>query len=395
MSSVVPAGGMSSWGMLEWRLGGDHANLKQEEDKDDGNIVVKSGMNAKALSDSKKRTRTDESHLLNMPFHILEMIMEHCVCVEYMNFRATCKPCHLAAPSVQWSNKTTLKRLQTYSVASPWLMVFDKYQGIIILSDSVMGDKYYIKTPQQLMGDVRIHYSMYGWLLIGKVVVGRPQRMMLFNPFTSDVRELPLEGNLDGCCFSAPPNCKDCMVVGCTLQWHRFRKYFVGQEQSLLRTSLEFGGDVPYSFHFPTFHDNDIYALCNDGRLDVIREMDEEEYPLETVVAKPPSCGGSSFLVECEQHLLLVIVATLEESVDLFKLNDFTKEWEKLDGLGKHTIYISDTCFCIEAKTSETENKIYFSSLHNGKIVFYSFETCSYHTSDGKHQRKSQGFPGN
>ncbi|GJZ53806.1 hypothetical protein Tco_0608691 [Tanacetum coccineum] len=135
----VPTGGMSSWGMLECRLGGDHVNLKQEEDKDDGNIVVKSGMNAKALSNSKKRTSINESHLLIMPFHILEMIMEHCVCVEYMNFRATCKPCHLAAPSVQWSNKTTLKSLQTYSMASPWLMVFDKYQGIITLSDPVMG----------------------------------------------------------------------------------------------------------------------------------------------------------------------------------------------------------------------------------------------------------------
>ncbi|GJW33680.1 hypothetical protein Tco_0053712 [Tanacetum coccineum] len=44
---AVPTGGMSSWGMLECRLGGGHVNLKQEEDKDDGNIVVKSGDSSK------------------------------------------------------------------------------------------------------------------------------------------------------------------------------------------------------------------------------------------------------------------------------------------------------------------------------------------------------------
>ncbi|GJR79983.1 cation/H+ exchanger, CPA1 family protein [Tanacetum coccineum] len=118
MSSLVPTSDMSSWGMLEYRLGGDNDNLKQEEDKDDGNIVVKSATISKPpVFDSKKRTRTDESYLLNLPFHILESILEHCVCVEYMNFRATCKLCHLAAPSIQWSNKTTLKRLQSYSEA--------------------------------------------------------------------------------------------------------------------------------------------------------------------------------------------------------------------------------------------------------------------------------------
>jgi hypothetical protein len=61
--------------------------------------------------------------------------------------------------------------LQTYSIASPWLVVFDKYEGIIILSDPIMGDKYFIKTPQQLMGDIRIHYSMYGWLVIEEYVL--------------------------------------------------------------------------------------------------------------------------------------------------------------------------------------------------------------------------------
>nr|GEZ73704.1 hypothetical protein CTI12_AA475860 [Tanacetum cinerariifolium] len=62
------------------------------------------------------------SHLLNIPFDLLEMIMELCVGVEYMNFRATCKQCLLAAPLIKWSNEASLRRLQTHSPVSPWLM---------------------------------------------------------------------------------------------------------------------------------------------------------------------------------------------------------------------------------------------------------------------------------
>ena len=45
---------------------------------------------------------TNESHVFNIPFHLLEMVMKFCVGVEYLNFRATCKRCHLAAPLIQW-----------------------------------------------------------------------------------------------------------------------------------------------------------------------------------------------------------------------------------------------------------------------------------------------------
>lgn len=72
--------------------------------------------------------RFDESYLLNLPFHILESIMEFCVgTVHYFNFRATCKRCHLAA------SETPLKRLQMYSLISPWLLVLDKFEASSLL----------------------------------------------------------------------------------------------------------------------------------------------------------------------------------------------------------------------------------------------------------------------
>lgn len=93
-----------------------------------------------------------------------------------------------------------------------------------------------------------------------------------------------------------------------------------------------------------------------------------------------------------DQHLLLVTVGKLGEYVEVFKLNNCAKEWEKIDCLGRHMIYISGrTRLCIEAKTPQMENKIYFPPLHskNGKIVFYSLETSRYHTFSGKNIKEN------
>ncbi|KAI3683688.1 hypothetical protein L1987_84201 [Smallanthus sonchifolius] len=130
---------------------------------------------------------------------------------------------------------------------------------------------------------------------------------------------------------------------------------------------LNFGGDDPYSHHFPTFNGRDVYALCNNKGLDVFRDMTEDDYSWEVDVDKAP----------------IIIVGGFGESVEVFKINESTEEWEKTDGLGKHMIYISNTsCICVEAKSPEMENKIYFPRLlHNEgtKIVFYSLETRKYH----------------
>ncbi|GJT03856.1 hypothetical protein Tco_0838318 [Tanacetum coccineum] len=77
----------------------------------------------------------NESHLLSILFNHLEMIIELYAGVEYMNFRATCKQCLLSAPLIRWSNETSIKRLQKYSLVSPLLMVVDKKQDIITFTD--------------------------------------------------------------------------------------------------------------------------------------------------------------------------------------------------------------------------------------------------------------------
>ncbi|KAI3720031.1 hypothetical protein L6452_20938 [Arctium lappa] len=211
-------------GKVIYSIQNDHEESKcRANSKQDHEMVVRSATIDEVEFNSKTNEQNNEAHLFNIPCHLLEKIMEFCVGVEYLNFRATCKRCYLAAPVVRWSNK---KRLQTYSLNTPWLVLFEKDRGIITFTDPVFGDNYFIKASRELFHYKRILCSRYGWLLlfIDDYV------MAFFNPFTSDIRKLPIMvPDFDSFCFSAPPTSPDYMVVGisswCESHWfHTFNR---------------------------------------------------------------------------------------------------------------------------------------------------------------------------
>ncbi|GJS63163.1 hypothetical protein Tco_0677727 [Tanacetum coccineum] len=88
-------------------LAADYAKAKKEVEDQDCEIVVRQ------ISDDD--VEHNELQLLDLPLGDLEMIMEFCIGLEYLNFCATCKRCHLAAPVLQWRGEATLKRLENYS----------------------------------------------------------------------------------------------------------------------------------------------------------------------------------------------------------------------------------------------------------------------------------------
>ncbi|KAL6506991.1 hypothetical protein OROHE_022126 [Orobanche hederae] len=384
-SKLSPSSHLSLWEGV--RLEGEANWAHEEDDNGDKKTVVR--------SDTSDEAELIESRLLNSPFHLLQMIMELCVGVEYMHFRATCWRCHLAAPLIQWSNKTSLASLKRYSVASPWLMVVDKNRGFLTFTDPMFGDKYFMKKEEVSLRHDKICCSRFGWLLFYSSYF--VSNLVFFNPFTNDIRKLPPAGcYLDTCSFSASPTSPNCMVIGFTLNGepHAYI-HRVGRERFWRMLHL---GPDPYPICFPTFYGQDVYALCKEGELYVLKNFAEEDYSWKQVVdASTSSCPFSPqrFLVKCDQHLLLVTVGMFGEYVAVFKLNNCAKECEKIDCLGRHMIYISGRmCLCIEAKTPEMENKIYFPRLHskNGKIVFYSLETSRYHTFNGKNIKENGTF---
>ncbi|GKD60371.1 hypothetical protein Tco_1297880 [Tanacetum coccineum] len=317
-SQVLPTSYVSLW---ECRLDGDNVDPKLEDK--DGEIVVR-----RIRDDDDGVEHLSEPHLLNLPLHY-------------------------AAPSKEWSDYSALRRMQNYSLVSPsWLMVVDRTQCIFTFIDPMSGEKFFMNTSDLPIDvDIKcVKSSRFGWLLC-YCYIGTTTTLVFYNPFTSDIRELPYihihYSYIDGSfCFSAPPTSPDCIVVSLAEEGNEVCIHFVGGESSWRTIYLS---DL-FSFRFPTFLGRDLYALCNEGELHVLKNLD---------------LGLSG------------------ESVEVFKMNDSTKEWEKVDSLGSHMIYISSTtCMCLEAKSRHMENKIYFPQLHskNNMIVFYSLETCKYDT---------------
>nr|XP_043635198.1 uncharacterized protein LOC122606305 [Erigeron canadensis] len=362
-SSVLPKSHMSMWAC--WL----------EDDRREAEFIVDSKLEEdemviNLISDNE--VEVGESRLLDIPFDVLEMMMKFCVGVEYINFRATCKRCHLAARLIQWRNHTSLMRLQDYSLVSPWLMVVDRTQGIITFTDPILGDNYFMRCSQLTIANGTICCSRFGWLLF-KTSEYCP---VFFNPFTNDLRELPeAPFIIYSLWFSAPPASPECMVVGFT--WLRVLILYVARETTWLEFDLCIN-PREYPICFPKFHGEGLYALHKTGELMVFRDLGKDNVSIEVFKAQAPrSCSCSEaqyFLVTCDQRLLLVVMGGLGESIEVFKLNESTQEWEKVNGVGKHMIYICDTtCLCIEVKMPEMENKIFLAqpSSRNKKIVFF------------------------
>ncbi|GKA93161.1 hypothetical protein Tco_0815147 [Tanacetum coccineum] len=375
---------VSAWAMLECtRLGSDRVLVGCKQDKDDhkeDEIVVRSvkgnhevdsqllnflngllkefcaGVECLKLSLlpyvglKSDKADDDESHLLNLPPHVLEMLItEFCAGVDYLKFRATCKRCHLAAPLISWNNGKASKIMLKYSLPSPWLIVFDKHKGIITLTDPMFGD--------------------------------------------NDILELPDLPDTHIITFSAPPTSPDCMVVGiavsCSTGPHACI-HIVGGEPSWRRISLDIWGDK--FFNSITFYGRDLYALREDGGFDVFKEMGRENQKWCRGVAKAPaSCCTSlpqCFHLRCDRHIVRVIVGKFGESVEVFTWT-VSHKWLKVVDLRKHMIFTSGaSSVCLDAKTPQMENKIYFPS---SPIMYYSLETCRFHTLNNEEIKDSFG----
>ncbi|XP_071688347.1 F-box/kelch-repeat protein At1g57790-like [Rutidosis leptorrhynchoides] len=364
------------WSMPGCRLEGDYGEIKcdveskQEEDNEYEVLVV------------------NDERVFSFPFHVLELIMKFFVDIDYLNLRATCKQLG-ALPVIRWSNITEILRLRTYSLVSPWSMVLDTNRGIITITDPMLGNKYFIKPSQELVGDLlQIHCSAMGWLLMSN----NTSDLMFFNPFTSDILKLPHLGtpHVDKFCFSAPPTSPGCMVFG--LGSDRARIHFVGREQSW--RTLQFSRVHSKPFRFQTFFGRDIYAL-NHQKLIVFRRDDFLQQRVVSYV--PYNCHKPStkyYLTKSNQHLLLVSVDVFEKSVEVHKWNQSTSKFEKLKSLGKDVIYVSETtCLCTEATTPKMENKVYFHQAYseNDTLLFYSLETGRFHALDDDNMQGSYG----
>ncbi|XP_071716735.1 uncharacterized protein [Rutidosis leptorrhynchoides] len=199
--SAMPSRVVSTTRLLMW-----------EGRLEDDNVEVNCISTFKQENDEQDEVVNNVSCIHNIPFDVLQLIMEYCVGVEYLNFRATCKLCHIAAPSIQWRDESSLRRLHNYTLNTPWLMVAYEYREIVTFTDPLSGDNYFMKKnwPGSFL-DNGMFCSRFGWLLCK---CNETEEPLLFNPMTRDRRNLPDFITIESLCFSATPDSSNCVVAG-------------------------------------------------------------------------------------------------------------------------------------------------------------------------------------
>jgi hypothetical protein len=190
--------------------------------------------------------------------------------------------------------------------------------------------------------------------------------------------------------FSHPSTSSECATVECigTISFLTFRE---GERIPYFQDNAS--DKFPVYNRSPVFFNGSFYYLSIEGKLGVMqvsqhavhggvltwKELDEPQAPLANYF--------NSFLVECDGNLLSVfeVEGQFQNCVHVFKLNEPTMTWIKVENLENHMLFLSNSAsFSSVATIPGMENKIYFPRLYGENIVFYSLETNNYHTFENK-----------
>jgi hypothetical protein len=362
-----------------------------EEERGKSKNGQKESINGSIHLSEKGDTTTIESALSLDAFGV---IAKHLNVFDYLSFRATDKLFRSIAPPVQW-NAISRLRFDDHSLCP--LLVFLNKDNVFEFVHPKHGVKYKytIKLPkakgnffggntngdQYLMNSgCEICYSKDGWLLLTM----NKKYSIFFNPFTKKVMPFQYTPKIKSskCVgFSQCPISYKCVIVDFDYKCPIF---------TLINDDTWYDSSyyLKYSYSSfynknPTFHNGSFYFLSNKGMLGVIKlreEEDEASWEEFNELQSPCTNSINNFLVECNGNQLSVFEGPFCKWVRIFKLNESTMTWTKVESLGNYMLFVGKTSFSAVAKISGMENKIYFPRFYDQSIVFYSLETKKYHT---------------
>ncbi|XP_026438081.1 F-box/kelch-repeat protein At1g57790-like [Papaver somniferum] len=285
------------------------------------------------------------------------------------------------------------------------LLVFNSFDDdninntVFNFVDPMHNDKYSMKKDlhSELLAGASIRFSKYGWLLLISKDMKTP---FFYNPFTNVIIRLPDFPDpghklfLSGMSFSSSPTSPHCVVFAIQPgKDNRISIYAIKRGSCDWKYLVLHNCDDSFvpCLNNPVFFRTGFFCLDYSGTLGccVANDDDKNNNGLDWAVYGDPikqfDDAFPSYLVECDGDLLLLNVGTIGETVGVFRLDWTNEVWVKVESLGKHMLFISNTSSfsAIAPPNSQMENKVNFPRLHKDgrSVLFYSLDTGRYHYS--------------
>ncbi|XP_057956343.1 uncharacterized protein LOC131149686 [Malania oleifera] len=367
------------WVMPNRRLTGMQAEAKQSDNTMKEEFPCKEDKEGNDGVEDVDQTNANTVNWSDLCFDIFSVVAKHLNLFDYMNFRAACRDFRLAAPPTNW--KTASPMLKNH-ILSPWFMYLKKDDGVCYLGDPAHGNTFKRKNVPEKLSGAEINCSWDGRLLMSKDM----ESIFFFNPFTGEQGEYPRHEMFSvlGIGFSTSPTSSDCTTLVICSAHGDTGFSFIHSREMTWRYVYQINFLDFTAISNPVFLDTAFYVLGSNGNLGVIKlNMGEGHCDVLAKPERPCNSFYDGYLAECDGELLSVFVGHLGKWVEVFRLNRTAMVWVKIESLGNHMLFVSDSSsISAVAKIPEMENKIYFPRFYGEtqNIIFYSLETQRYHS---------------
>ncbi|KAI3849668.1 hypothetical protein MKW98_026582 [Papaver atlanticum] len=352
---------------------------------DGGNSMKEMDKGTSINNDDEEKDIEEARPWVTLDDDVMWSISSHLSPLDYVHLRAVRRNYRSVFPLVNWRRSCPTRSLQTTEL-SPWLVFAKDNEAVYSFINPIHNNENYLMSIPELLKGSTIRFSKDGLLLLSKGY----HSLFFYNPFTKAIIKLPdipdgTDYSFRGISFSSLPTSSDCSVFAIS-------NYGIDETCGILDNNYLPPGKKDIAFeptlNCPVFSGGAFYCLDLNGALGVFK-LAENGITWDILSMVPrPTCGFiyKSYLVELEGKLLSILLGYFGKWVRIFRLDMSAMVWVKVEDLGRHVVFISNTsCIATVSPTSRMENKIYFPRLQNEKVLFYSLNSGKYHSLDCKH----------
>ncbi|KAK9699750.1 hypothetical protein RND81_08G193800 [Saponaria officinalis] len=330
------------------------------------------------VNNAEMNLRLSNNLLSEIHIDIMSSIADHLHLLDYLNLCVAYQNLDPEMTWAKWQRGCSFPLFASFKNKNDLCELWDPRENIV----------HSFNTPHLADHLATIEFCNNGWLLLR--VEG--YSLQYLNPFTKERGTYPSSYMITcnaSYAFSTCPTSSDCVTVAIDGYNEVIISCFEAANNEWSYHSFGYNPDEDVEFwanynSSPKYYDGAFYFLDVKGNLGIFEKVEEEwcwdVYPSPLTEYERLTLY-SCYLVELDGQLTCVYIHHLGRRVQVFKLDVWELHWDKLHDLGEHVLFLSSaSSFSPFEKDITKRNRIYLSRFVGDKIVYYSLDTCMFHT---------------